>query len=73
MLHPETFIRDAIIAVDRVDAVDPRARISDNLLTLLPGESRALRIESTCDVPASAWITPPVFCCANEFSAGDRA
>ncbi len=70
-LRADSFVRDAVIAVDRVD---PHAEISDNLISMLPGEKRTLRIRTTVDVPASAWIAPPVFRCANEFTGlRDRA
>lgn len=70
-LRAESIVRDAVIAVDRVD---PHAEISDNIFSMLPGETRTLRIKTAADVPAASWIAPPVFQCANDFSAlGDRA
>jgi len=69
-LTAHTLVRDAVIAVDRVD---PAAEIDDNLITLLSGESRIVRITTHRDVPAAIWTSAPVFRCANEFSAGDRA
>jgi beta-mannosidase len=68
-LHSPVLVRDAVIAVDRVD---PKAEIDDNLITLLPGEERTLRIRTSRDVDVATWISPPVFRCANEFSAEAR-
>ncbi len=64
-IRADTLIRDAVFAVDRLD---PDAEIDDNLLTLLPGEQRSVRIRTNLDLPCRAWISPPVFRCANEFS-----
>jgi beta-mannosidase len=64
-LHSHALLRDAVIAVDRVD---PLAEIDDNLFSMLPGETRRFRITTQQGFPAAQWIKNPVFRCANEFS-----
>lgn len=66
-LHARTLLKDVVISVDRVDS---QATISDNLFTMLAGESCTLRIRTNIDVPAERWTSPPVLMCANVFASG---
>lgn len=68
----ETLLRDIVINVDRVD---PDAVCSEQLVTLLPGESHEFTI--TTEAPASdpRWVTAPVIRCVNDvadaFASGE--
>jgi beta-mannosidase len=59
-----TFVRDLSMFVDRLD---PDATISDQLVTLLPGESATFEIRSRKDLTKDALLAPPVSQCANRF------
>ncbi len=63
-VEAETLLRDVVLAVDRLD---PDARVDEQLVTLLPGESRSLGITSVADLQRDALTSPPVFYCANPF------
>ncbi len=67
-LKARTLVRDFCLQVDRLD---PRAEASDQLITLLPGESREISIHSPSGVSWSAetLLTPPVGQCVNRFGA----
>jgi len=65
-LTARSFIRDLCIFVDRVD---PKARISDQLVTLLPGEAVTFEIETDEALDVDALTAPPVMQCANRFGA----
>jgi beta-mannosidase len=59
-----TLLRDVVINIDRVD---PDASISDNVVTILPGEQFGFDIESRRGLTLEHLISPPVFQCANRF------
>lgn len=63
-VEAEMMLRDLAVFVDRVD---PDATISDQLITLLPGESFTFEITSQQELTAEALTQPPVFQCANRF------
>ena len=65
-LSAGTLLRDACIFVDRID---PDATVSDQMLTLLPGESAEIRIRSTRSLTVEQLLSPPVFNCVNRFGA----
>lgn len=70
-LTARTLIRDACLLLNRLE---PEATVSDQLFTLLPGESVTLTVHSP-DAAAPDRVTPealsapPVFQCANRFGA----
>lgn len=59
-----TLVRDMALFVDRLG---PDARIDDQLLTLLPGETRAFTLRGLGGVSLEELLSPPVFNCANRF------
>jgi beta-mannosidase len=61
-----TLLRDLCVFVDRLD---PDAVISDQCITLLPGETRGLTFTSKLDLDRDALVSPPVLQCANSFGA----
>lgn len=68
ILRARTLVRDLCLQVDRLD---PSAEASDQLMTLLPGESTEIRIRSDS---GRAWtaeelLQSPVCQCANRFGA----
>jgi beta-mannosidase len=63
-LTAHTLLRDVIIAVDRLDS---DAFISDQLLTILPGETTTFQIHSKVAISAAQLSTPPVFQSVNNF------
>jgi beta-mannosidase len=76
-VEAETLLRDIVLAVDRLD---PDARVDEQLVTLLPGESRLFEITSAASLPLTdilpvkglqqdALTSRPVFSCANLFGA----
>ncbi len=60
----KSLLRDMLIQIDRLD---PAATISDNLITLLPGESFRFDIRSNEKLSKESLTTRPVFNCANYF------
>jgi beta-mannosidase len=60
----KTLLRDVVVNIDRLD---PQATIDDNVMTLLPGESREFVIHSVKELTLDQLINPPVFQCANRF------
>jgi beta-mannosidase len=73
-LTARTLIRDACLLLDRLD---PEATVSDQLFTLLPGESVTLAVHSPDRAAADrlapgALSAPPVFQCANRFGASSQ-
>jgi beta-mannosidase len=62
-LASETLLRDVCLFADRLD---PHAEASDQLLTLLPGETAALTITSAIDLDVDALTRAPVLRCVNE-------
>jgi len=61
-------LRDVCIGVDRLD---PQATISEQLVTLLPGEAVTFDIHSQKTLTREALTQPPVFQCANRFGQTD--
>jgi beta-mannosidase len=61
-----TLLRDLCLLPDHLD---PDARASDQLITLLPGMSFTFDIASTADLSNDALTRPPVLQCANRFGA----
>jgi len=63
-----TLLREVCLAVDRLD---PDARVSGQLLTLLPGETARLHVQSSrSDLQAEHFAAEPVFNCANRLTCG---
>jgi beta-mannosidase len=60
----KTLLRDVVLNIDRLD---PQTTIDDNVVTLLPGESREFLIRSEKELTLERLIDPPVFQCANRF------
>jgi beta-mannosidase len=65
-----TLLRDIVIQIDRID---PAATISDNLVTILPGESSIFEITTNQDLKLHQLTAPPVFQCANRFGKRRRS
>jgi len=65
-LRARSLVRDLCVFADRLD---PAATVSDQLLTLLPGEEAVLEIRSRCDLSLAALTGRPVMRCVNEFGA----
>lgn len=65
-LHVEakSLIRDLCFFVDRLD---PKARVSDQMVTLLPGESATFGITHLENVTADELCQPPIMQSANRF------
>lgn len=59
-----TLLRDLAVFADRVD---PQAAISDQLITLLPGESYTFDIETDVELDIDELTRPPVLQCVNWF------
>ncbi len=59
-----SLLRDVLIAADRLDA---ESTISDQLVTLLPGESFTFDISTERKLTESQLTTRPVFQCVNRF------
>lgn len=64
VLTAGSLVRDLTLFVDRLN---PAATISDNLLTLLPGESVTLMLGGLEGVSVETLLEPPVMNCANRF------
>ncbi len=60
----QTFVRDLALFVERLG---PDAEISDQLITLLPGESFTFTVRGLGDRDVNALLKPPVMNCANRF------
>lgn len=60
----KVLLRDVCLGADRLDA---SARVSEQIVTLLPGESFTWKIESSRELTREALTGPPVFQCANRF------
>ncbi len=63
-LNARTFIRDLAIFIDRLD---PDGTISDQLITLLPGQSVTLDIATKRELTRTQLLSPPVMQSANRF------
>lgn len=62
-----TLLRDLCVFVDRLDA---SARISDQMVDLLPGDSVTFTIITSVPMTVEALTVPPVMQVANRFGAG---
>ncbi len=63
-----TFVRDLAVLADRVA---PDAVVDDMLVTLLPGESTVVGIDTAAGVDPAAFTGPLVVRSANQLVAGD--
>jgi beta-mannosidase len=63
-LTAKVLLRDVCIGADRLDA---NARVSEQIVTLLPGESFTWEIQTDGVLKQEELIAPPVFQCANRF------
>lgn len=63
-IHARSLLRDLCVFADRLD---PDARVSDQLITLLPGESTTIEIVSPRDLTLDPLTSPPVLNCVNRF------
>ncbi len=64
VLTARSILRDVCVFADRLD---PHATVSDQLVTLLPGESCTFVIDAETDLDADALLQPPVLQMANRF------
>ena len=58
-------IKDLILSVDRLD---PSATVSDQLITILPGESYTFSVGSSADLDPTELTTPPVLMSVNHLA-----
>ncbi|MDN5764549.1 MAG: glycoside hydrolase family 2 protein [Humibacillus sp.] len=58
----DALVKDLVLSVDRLD---PSAIVSDQLVTLLPGESYTFSVTSTADLDPAALTSPPVLMSVN--------
>jgi beta-mannosidase len=65
-LTARTLLRDVSLLTGHLD---PDARVSDQLVTLLPGETFVFEIASEADLSPDTLTRPPVLQCANRFGA----
>ena len=68
-LTAKTLLRDVAIFIDRLD---PDATVSDQLVTLLPGESFTFELCSKKDLAKATLVVAPVFQCANLLNSSKR-
>jgi beta-mannosidase len=64
-----TLVRDLAVFADRLD---PSATVSDQLITLLPGDSAVLTIAADSPLSLEQLTRPPVMRCVNPFGARGR-
>jgi beta-mannosidase len=64
VIRAKSLLRDVCVFVDRLDSA---ATVSDQLVTLLPGEKRTFQIETKLELSDSELTHPPVFRCVNPF------
>jgi beta-mannosidase len=62
-LQADAFIRDLCIQIDRLD---PAATLSDQLLTLLPGENVTLRLQSAARICAADLLRRGILCTTSD-------
>jgi len=62
----KVLLRDVAVFADRLD---PEAQVSDQLVTILPGEWFTFEVWSQGTLTREALTAPPVFQCANRFGA----
>jgi beta-mannosidase len=65
-IHAQTFLRDVCVFADRLD---PSAVVSDQLVSIPPGESFTFEIRSEKQLTKEQLTSPPVFRCVNPFGA----
>jgi len=65
-IEAETLLRDVCLMVDRLD---PAARVSEQAVTILGGETFTFVIQSAMALDEKALTSPPVFWCVNRFGA----
>ncbi|KKC32037.1 glycoside hydrolase family 2 protein [Devosia psychrophila] len=58
-----SLLKDLCLFVDRIH---PEASVDDMLVTLLPGETRTLRVQCAVELNAAMLCQTPVFRCANQ-------
>lgn len=63
-LTTRSLLRDLAINIDRLD---PEASISDNAVTILPGESFTFVLRTRHEMSLASLLRPPVLQCANRF------
>lgn len=61
----ESLVKDLVLNVDRLD---PDATVSEQLVTLLPGESYTFSVTSTADLEPTALTSPPVLMSVNHLA-----
>lgn len=70
----EALVKDLVLSVDRLDLA---ATVSDQLITLLPGESYTFSVTSSADLDPASLTSPPVLMSVNHLehlrSGGVRA
>jgi beta-mannosidase len=69
MVSASTLLRDVCIFIDRLD---PRATVSEQVKTVLAGESCQFIIESELPLTMEQLTSPPVFRCVNPFGNNIR-
>ena len=60
----ESLLRDLVLNADRLD---PKARVLENLVTLLPGETFDFVVRTLANLDVAALVGPPVLNCANAY------
>ncbi len=69
-LAAQSLLRDVVLAADRLD---PAAEASEQLLTLLPGESATVRVRCAQRIDEAALRGPPIVWAANQLVCGGKA
>ena len=59
----DALVKDLVLSVDRLDAA---ATVSEQLVTLLPGESFAFAVTTASDLDPEALTSPPVMMSVND-------
>lgn len=65
-LRANLLVRDLCFLIDHLD---PDATVCEQMLTMLPGETATIEIESKLELTPQMLLSPPVFRTANEFGA----
>ena len=65
-LRANSFVRDLCFLIDHLD---PDAQVSEQMFTMLPGETTKIEIESKLELTQQILLSPPVFRTANHFGA----
>lgn len=61
----DALVKDLVLSVDRLD---PDATVSEQLVTLLPGESFTFSVTTAADLDPAALISPPVLMSVNHLA-----